>query len=150
MDYLREHQMVYYTIYRVMLESGTRFEYILRIIELRNPSEAVETSRTSVVTRRLVSFDDKGFCHYYMGLRGAKPCEWVYFSAEFLTLLLELVFKHINRHQVKKYARRHGLVLPKCMRKVSWRLMIKTTSREVHAVSFRRATDKRSRVRGFA
>jgi len=85
-----------------------------------------------MVTKRLVCFKEKGFCRYYMGLRGPeKPCEWIYFSISSLSLLQTLVSKHINRHQVRKYTRRHGLVLPKYMRKVSWRLMIKTMSREV-------------------
>jgi intergrase/recombinase len=132
MDYLRERHRVYYAVYRVMLESGARFEHVLRMIELWNPDDTVEIPGTGIVTRRLVCLDDRGFCRYYMGLReGTKPCEWIYFSAESLTLLLEFVPKHINRHQVRKYAKRHGLLLPKYMRKIAWRLMIKAMSREV-------------------
>ena len=66
-----------------------------------------------------------------MGLREEiKPCEWIYFSTEAMGLLASTVPRHINRHQVRKYARKHGLVLPKCMRKVSWRLMVKAMRRE--------------------
>ncbi len=66
-----------------------------------------------------------------MGLREeTKPCEWIYFSTETLELIGQVVPRHINRHQVRKYARRHNLVLPKYMRKVSWRLMVKAVSRE--------------------
>ncbi|GBF09529.1 hypothetical protein apy_12540 [Aeropyrum pernix] len=59
-----------------------------------------------------------------------KKCKWIYFSLETLGLLNKLAPKHINRHQVTRYAKRHGLVLPKYMRKVSWRLMVKSMSRE--------------------
>jgi len=66
-----------------------------------------------------------------MGLREeTKPCEWVYFSLEALKLVEGIALRRINRHQVRKYARRHGPVLPKYMRKVSWRLMVKAMSRE--------------------
>jgi len=37
----------------------------------------------------------------------------------------------VRRHVVRKYAKEHGLVRPKMMRKVAWRLMIKVMSREV-------------------
>ena len=132
LDYLRKNHKVYYTVYRVMLESGIHFEHILAMIELWNPGEKVEIPGTSIVTRRLVCFEDKGFCRYYMGLReGTKPCEWIYFSLSSLNLLQAFVPRHINRHQVSKYARRHGLILPKFVRKVAWRLMIKAMSREV-------------------
>lgn len=33
-DYLREHHRIYYTVYRVMPESGARFEHVLRMMEL--------------------------------------------------------------------------------------------------------------------
>lgn len=48
-----------------------------------------------------------------------------------LKLLREFAPKRISRHQIRKYAKRHELVLPKFMRKASWRLMIKSMSREV-------------------
>jgi len=120
LDHLKKGHKVYYTVYRVMLKSGMHFEQILAMIELWNPGEMIEISGTSIVTRRLVCFEDRGFCRYYMGLReGTKPCEWVYFSLNSLNLLQAFAPKHINRHQVRKYARRHGLILPKFIRKVS-------------------------------
>ena len=131
LNYLREHHMVYYTVYRVMLESGARFEHVLWMIEWWNPDERVEIPGTSIVTRRLVCFDDRGFCRYYMGLREeTKPCEWVYLSEYSLELLEQVTPRHINRHQVRKYARKHNLLLPKYVRKVAWRLMVKAMSRE--------------------
>jgi len=106
-------------------------EHVLRMIEWWSPEERVEIPGTSIVTRRLVCFNDRGFCRYYMGLREeTKPCEWVYFSLEALKLVEGMAPRRINRHQARKYARRHGLVLPKYMRKVSWRLMAKAVSRE--------------------
>ena len=67
-----------------------------------------------------------------MGLReGSKPCEWVYLSLETLKLLQEFTSKHINRHRVRRYAKHHNLVLPKYMRKLAWRLIVKTMPREI-------------------
>jgi len=129
--FLKENHQLYYTIYRVMLESGARFEHVLRMFENWSPRETIEIPGLDIVTRRLVCFVDKGFCRYYMGLRGSeKPCEWMYFSIETLEILKIALPRHVNRHQVTKYARRHGLLLPKYLRKVSWRLMVKTMSRE--------------------
>jgi len=130
--YLKQHHQTYYTIYRVMLESGARFEHVLKMIAEWSPRETVEIPGTGIVTERLTCFEGRGFCRYYIGLRGPeKPCEWIYFSIGSLSLLQTFVPKHINRHQVRKYAKRHGLVLPKYMRKVAWRLMIEAMSREV-------------------
>ena len=130
--FLKEKHQLYYTIYKAMLESGARFEHVLRMFEKWNPSEVIEIPGLNIITKRLVCFEDRGFCRYYMGLRGSeKPCEWVYFSAGTLKLLREFASKHVNRHQVSKYAKRHNLILPKYMRKASWRLMVKAMPREV-------------------
>ncbi|MCD6084477.1 MAG: integrase [Desulfurococcales archaeon] len=130
--FLKEKHQLYYTIYKAMLESGARFEHVLRMFEKWNPSEVIEIPGLNIITKRLVCFEDRGFCRYYMGLRGSeKPCEWVYFSADTLKLLREFASKHVNRHQVSKYAKRHNLILPKYMRKASWRLMVKAVPREV-------------------
>ena len=132
LEHLKENHKLYYIVYRVMLESGARFEHVLRMLESWNPGERVEIPGTSIITGRLVCFGEREFCRYYMGLREkTKPCEWIYFSTETLKLLSQIVPKHINRHQGRKYARRHGLVLPRYMRKVAWRLMVKTMPREV-------------------
>jgi len=132
LEYLRQHHQAYYTIYRVMLESGARFEHVLKMIAEWSPSETVEVPGTGILSKRLVCFEERRFCRYYMGLRGPeKPCEWIYFSTETLKLVEDIAPRHINRHQVTKYAKRHNLVLPKYMRKISWRLMIKTMPREI-------------------
>ena len=131
-SFLRERHVIYYAIYRVMLESGARFTHVLKMIEAWNPGEVVEIPGLALPTRRLVVFKDMGFCRYYLGLRSyGKPCEWVYFSLESLRLLEGFAPRHINRHQVRKYARRNGLLLPKYMRKVAWRIMVKSLGREV-------------------
>ena len=131
LEYLRERHQLYYLVYRLMLESGARLEHTLRMLEAWSPRERVEIPGTSIVTGRLVCFEEQGFCRYYMGLREeAKPCEWIYFSTWTLRFLSQIAPRHVNRHQVTKYAERHNLVLPKYMRKVSWRLMIESMSRE--------------------
>jgi len=130
--FLKEKHRLYYTIYSVMLESGAKFEHVLKMFENRGPRETIEISGLDIVTKRLVCFEDEGFCRYYMGLRGPeKSCEWIYFSIETLKILENILSKHVNRHQVTKYTRKHNLVLPKYVRKISWRLMVKAMSREV-------------------
>jgi len=42
LEFLRSKHAVYYTVYRVMLESGARFEHVLKMIEAWNPDEVVE------------------------------------------------------------------------------------------------------------
>lgn len=95
-----------------------------------SPTETIEIPGASIVTRRLVCVDSS-FCRYYMGLRGAnKPCEWIYFSRKTLELIEKVAPRHINRHQITKYAKRNNLLLPKYVRKIAWRLMVKTMGRE--------------------
>ena len=43
-----------------MLESGARFEHVLRMIEEWRPSEIVETPGTGIVTKRPVCFEEQG------------------------------------------------------------------------------------------
>jgi len=132
LNYLKQHHQTYCIIYQVMLESGVRYVYVLKMVAEWSPSETVEIPGTDIVSKRLVCFEDRGFCRYYMGLRGPeKPCEWVYFSLNTLKTLKDIAEKKINRYQITKYAKKHNLVLPKYMRKVAWRLMVKTMSREV-------------------
>jgi len=65
-------------------------------------------------------------------LRGhSKPCERAYSSLETLRLLEENAGIGVNRRPLEKYVRNHGLLQPKYMRKVAWRLMIRAMSREV-------------------
>jgi hypothetical protein len=87
-SYLRERHGLYYLVYRLMLEGGLRLSHALYLIKSYNSRELVEIPGIGLETTRLVCFEDRGFCRYYVGLRGHnKPCEWVYFSLETLMLL---------------------------------------------------------------
>jgi len=131
-DYLRENHELYYLVYRIMLEGGLRLSHALHLIESYNPGELVEIPGVGLETTRLVCFEDRGFCRYYIGLRGTqKPCEWVYLSLETLKLLEEHASEEVSRNPVARYAKRHGLLAPKHMRKVAWRLMVRVMPREV-------------------
>ena len=132
MDYLRENHEFYYLVYRLMLEGGLRLSHALHLIENYNPNELVEIPGVGLETARLVCFGDRGFCRYYVEVRGSqKPCEWAYLSLETLRLLEEHAGESVDRNSIRKYAKRDSLVLPKYMRKVAWRLMVKTMPREV-------------------
>jgi len=64
--FLKEKHRLYYTIYSVMLESGAKFEHVLKMFENRGPRETIEISGLDIVTKRLVCFEDEGFCRYYI------------------------------------------------------------------------------------
>jgi len=132
MDYLRESHELYYLVYRLMLEGGLRLSHALLVLRGFSPGEVVEVPGVGLETERLVCFEGRGFCRYYVGVRGAqKPCEWAYFSLETRRLLEEYAGESVDRNSVRKYARRHGLLPPKHMRKVAWRLMVRAMPREV-------------------
>jgi intergrase/recombinase len=132
MTYLEENHEQYYLVYRLMLEGGLRFSHALALVESFKPSEVVEINGLGIDTPRLVRFEDRGFCRYYVGLRGvAKPCEWAYLSLETLRLLEKHADKRIDMRALQRYAKRHGLLAPKYIRKVAWRLMIRAMPREV-------------------
>jgi intergrase/recombinase len=132
MHFLMEKHKVYYAIYRLMLEGGLRLSHALHVVATFNPSEVVEIPEIRLETSRLVCFQGKGFCRYYIGVRESqKPCEWAYLSIETLELIKSFAPKNVSRHLVRRYAKRHGLLAPKYMRKASWRLMIKVMPREV-------------------
>jgi intergrase/recombinase len=131
-QYLKQHYEKYYLIYRLMLEGGLRLSHAVHIVKSFNPKEVVEVLGIHLETPRLVCFQDKGFCRYYVGIKGSqKPCEWAYLSIETLELLKRFSGNNIDRRTVTRYAIRHNLLAPKYMRKVSWRLMVKAMPREV-------------------
>jgi len=49
LDHLHVHHQLYYIVYRIMLESGARFEHVLLMLEKWSPTEAVEIPGTSHV-----------------------------------------------------------------------------------------------------
>jgi intergrase/recombinase len=96
------------------------------------PGEVVEIPAAGLKTKRLVCFEDKDFYRYYVGIKGPqKPCEWAYFSTEILQLLQGYAGKGVNRGVVARYAKKHELLAPKMMRKVSWRILVQVMPREV-------------------
>ena len=132
MKYLKENNEKYYMVYKLMIESGARISHALMLIKSFSPNEVVEINSLGMDTPRLVCFDDKSFCRYYLGLREVvKPCEWAYFSVNTLRLIEKYRNIHVDRYAVVKYAKRNGLILPKYIRKISWRLMIKIMPREI-------------------
>jgi intergrase/recombinase len=69
MHFLMEKHRVYCTIYRLMLEGGLRLSHALHVVVTFSPSEVVEIPEIRLETPRLVCFQDKGFCRYYVGIR---------------------------------------------------------------------------------
>ncbi|MEM1842696.1 MAG: integrase [Ignisphaera sp.] len=130
MKFLKENHEVYYTVYRAMLESGVRLKHVLEMIRTWNPKEIVLIETIDLETERLVCFDK--FCRYYLGLRGhQKPCEWIYMSRGTIELLKTLAPREIGRRDVWEYVKKRSMVLPKMIRKISWRIMVQTMPREV-------------------
>jgi len=132
MDFLRERHGKYYVVYRAMLEGGLRLSHTLHMIENFSPEEVIEIPNTAIATKRLVCFEDKGFCRYYVGIRETmKPCEWAYLSRETVEMIRGVAGAGMRRQVILKYARVHGLLPPKTMRKISWRLMIKAMPEKI-------------------
>ncbi|MCD6300615.1 MAG: hypothetical protein J7L82_00920 [Staphylothermus sp.] len=128
LEFLKKNNELYYGVYRVLLESGARIKHVLEMIRNWNPDEEVATYGYS--GKCLVCFEEKGFCRYYMGLRGTTmPCEWIYFSTDTLKIISKYAPKRIYYNNIARYARRHELLRPSIMRKVSWRIMIETIDR---------------------
>jgi intergrase/recombinase len=132
LKHLKESNELYYLVYRLMLEGGLRLSHALALIKSFNPKELVEVSGIDLVTPRLVIFQDRGFCRYYLGIREvAKPCDWAYFSLETLELLKKNLGFKVSRWGLTRYVTKYKLLAPKYMRKVAWRLMIQVIPREV-------------------
>jgi intergrase/recombinase len=132
LHYLRENHELYYLAYRLMIEGGLRLTHAIALIESFRPGEVVEVNGLNIDTPRLVCFEERGFCRYYLGIKeGFKPCEWIFLSMETFDLLKKYAGRRITRTVVCKYAKKHGLLAPKYMRKAAWRLMIRSMPREV-------------------
>jgi intergrase/recombinase len=127
---LKESHELYYLVYKLMLEGGIRLSHALMIIESFKPNEIIEIN--GLDTPRFICFNEKKFCRYYVGIRETmKPCEWAYFSLDTFKILEKYSGKKIARRLVYKYVKKRGLLLPKYIRKISWRLMIKIMPREI-------------------
>ncbi len=151
LEHLRQNHRGYYALYRLMLESGARLEHALRMLAVWRPEEQVEIPGYGF-TPRLVC-PEQGFCRYYLGLReGNKPCEWLYLAKETLELLreTELLSKQLRRELVTRYAKRHGLIRPKYLRKIAWQLMRKTMGYEAAAFAQSRFGELRVSERRYS
>jgi intergrase/recombinase len=127
---LKESHELYYLVYKLMLEGGIRLSHALMIIESFKPNEIIEIN--GLDTPRFICFNEKKFCRYYVGIKETmKPCEWAYFSLDTFKILEKYSGKRIARRLVYKYVKKRSLLLPKYIRKISWRLMIKTMPREI-------------------
>ena len=130
LQHLCQKHEKYYMLYRLMLEGGLRLSHAIHVVKDFKPEEVVEVPTIGLETKRLVCFEK--FCRYYVGIGGPqKPCEWAYFSIETLELLKRYAGSEADRSVVARYAKRHGLLVPKMMRKVSWRILVQVVPREV-------------------
>lgn len=101
-----------------MLEGGLRLSHAPILIESFRPEEEIEIQHLHLFTRRLVCFESNGFCRYYLGVGDiVKPCERVYISIDTLRFLKKYRGLKIDMNLVQIYAKRHGLVLPKMIRR---------------------------------
>jgi len=120
MNFLREKHELYHLYYLIMYYSGVRLEHVVKLVEIYSPDEIVYVEMMDDYSARLVCFST--FCRYYLGYKGGKPCEWVYFPKELLTLLEKHKGTKRDRVAVSKYALRKQLLRPKYLRKLHWRI----------------------------
>ncbi|WP_342788229.1 integrase [Desulfurococcus sp.] len=127
-EYLRNKHGLYYTIYLIMYFSGSRLAHALKLVESWSPDEIVFIEMLGRDSARLVCFDEKGFCRYYLGLRGgSKPCEWIYMPKELVQMIERYRGVRRSRTVVERYAKRHGLIQLKMLRKINWRILVRAT-----------------------
>ena len=130
LQHLCQNHEKYYMLYRLMLEGGFRLSHAIHVVKDFKPEEVVEVPTIGLETKRLVCLEK--FCRHYVGIRGSqKPCEWANFSIEMLELLKRYAGSEADRSVVTRYAKRRGLLVPKMMRKFSWRIMVQAMPREV-------------------
>jgi intergrase/recombinase len=119
LKFLRENHREYYVLYRLMLESGLRFEHALYMLASYNP-EGNDTFNDRIYPR-LYCDSSGGFCRYLLGIdSGVKRAEFTYFSLFTGELIQEIAPWRVHRRSVERYVKRHGLVRPKVLRKASW------------------------------
>jgi hypothetical protein len=53
-----------------MLEGGLGLFHAIQVVKEFRPSEAVEMPAIGLETKRLVCFENKGFCRYYASIKG--------------------------------------------------------------------------------
>jgi len=70
LEQLKERHQLHCLVYRLVLESGARFEHVLRMLESWKPEERVEIPGTSIVTRRLVCLRERGVLPLLYGFEG--------------------------------------------------------------------------------
>jgi intergrase/recombinase len=127
LEYLKRNHELYYTIYLLMLYSGARLQHVLKLIREWNPDQVVYIPMIDRDSKRLVCFEDKGFCRYYLGLRsGSKPCEWIYMPEELVPMVERYRGTRRSKDPILRYAKRHGLLFPKMFRKINWRILVRT------------------------
>ena len=129
--YLAEKHELYYLYYILMYYSGARLKHVMQMVAEYSPREVVKIEMTDSYTERLVCFEDRGFCRYYLGIHTGKHCEWIYFPAELLPLIEK--YKGVKRwdDNVSKYAREHGLVRAKVFRELNWQILKKVVPIDV-------------------
>ena len=88
----------------------------VKLVESFSPDEEVFIEMLGDYTRRLTCYDS--FCRYYLGIKGGKPCEWIYLPKTLLKLLNKYGGTEIPRTKVLDYARYHDLLRPKYLRKI--------------------------------
>ncbi len=54
LKYLRENHPIYYMVYRLLLESGTRLKHVLEMIKTWDLGETIEVPNIDLVSKRLV------------------------------------------------------------------------------------------------
>jgi len=125
-EFLRKNHELYYLYYLIMYYSGIRLEHVVKLVENYNPNEVVYVEMRDEYSPRLVCFEN--FCRYYLGYKGGKPCEWVYFPKELLGLIEKYKGTRRDRASISKYAVKKELLRPKYLRKIHWRVGKKVVS----------------------
>lgn len=79
--------------------------YTQYLLSSWSPSRVISIEAIDYESERLICFESKGFCRYYLGLKVTlKPREWAHMSLETLRLVESIMPKTINQFSVEKCA----------------------------------------------
>jgi len=102
-----------YKILWLLVACGVRQEHAMKLLNNWDPKKLQVA---------------EGFCRYTLGLiKSSKACFFAYFPNELLPIIEEFLAgprPHLSRRRVWQYAKDHGLVRPKYIRKWSYTKMI--------------------------
>ena len=123
LEVLRKRRPDIYTLYMLILSSGTRFEHVLNALRTWSPDDELYITYLARNVKRLTCFETH--CRYYLGKeRDIKPVGFMFFPKALLPLIEEYRAKLPGKRRIEKVAiEKLGLLPPSLIRTFALREM---------------------------